>query len=164
MVKAGDKLPRSRLIETTVFLNYNFWKPRDNVLSDFQTWFCREHAWCTVHPKQIFAKGRKKDRREDNLSICSLLHLPHSQVSTTHTDFLSLETSLNEHFIKRGLSSIWLLCLFLSFTIMFFNFIHFCAWKIIFISENIPSRVMHHDIYQLINICVGSTFRRIWHR
>lgn len=34
MVKAGDKLPRSRLIEATVFLNYNFLKPRDNVLSD----------------------------------------------------------------------------------------------------------------------------------
>lgn len=52
-------------------------------------------------------KGRRQDRREeDNLSICSLLHRPHSQVSTTQIDLLSLETSLNEHFIKRGLSSV----------------------------------------------------------
>lgn len=162
MVKAGDKLPRSRLIGATVFLNYNFLKPRDNVLSDFQTWFCRESAWCTECPKQIFAKGRKLKRRRQLIYLQSSPSAPFPGLD--NTDLLSFSGDFTKWtFHQKGTFQHMTFASFLSLTLMLFNFIHFCAWKIIFISDNIPLRVMHHDIYQLVNICVGSTFRRIWH-
>lgn len=60
MVKAGDKLPRSRLIEAMFFLNSSFLRARDNAL--FRSAYsvsCTANARCIVHPKQNIVKGSR---------------------------------------------------------------------------------------------------------
>lgn len=95
MVKAGDKLPRSRLIEATVFLNYNFLKPRDNALSVFQTRFLVERALGVLYVlikhlqkgESYREESRQKRRRQ-------LIHLQSSPLAPfpglNNIDLLSL--------------------------------------------------------------------------
>lgn len=90
VVKVGDKLPRSRLLETTFFLNSNYLKPGNNALFRFvHLVSCRASVGCSVHLKQIFVKrdrvkGRRQGRRdEENLYISSPLYCLNSLISTT---------------------------------------------------------------------------------